>query len=148
MPNSYTSLVYHIVFGTKHRVPQITGDVAPSLYAYMAGIIKNLDGKPIIIGGVEDHVHILTVLGQSRAVDAVVRDLKANSSRWVHGQFPDLGDFAWQSGGGSFTVRVKGIPAARRYIEGQQAHHREVSFREELVGFLKMHDIPYDERYV
>ena len=148
MGNSYTSLVYHIVFGTKHRLPQITPDLAPKLHAYMAGIIKNLGGKPIIIGGTQDHVHILAVLGQSRAVAAVVRDVKANSSRWVHRQSPDLAEFAWQSGGGSFTVGLRGIPGARSYIERQEAHHREVSFRDELIEFLKMHDIAYDDRYV
>ena len=40
------------------------------------------------------------------------------------------------------------IPDVYRYIERQEEHHKKVSFKEELVAFLKRHQIEYDERYV
>ena len=30
----------------------------------------------------------------------------------------------------------------------QEEHHRKVSFKEELIAFLKKHEIPYDEKYL
>jgi putative transposase len=109
MPQSYTSLIYHIVFGTKHSLPQIRSDIAPTLHAYMAGIIRNLGGQAILIGGVADHVHVLTVLSQDRAVKDVLRDLKANASRWVHKEHRDLLDFDWQDGYSAISVGARGI---------------------------------------
>jgi len=148
MPQSYTSLIYHIVFGTKNGLPLIAKDLAAGLHAYMAGILKHLDGRPILIGGVENHVHILTILSQKRSVEDVLRDLKANSSRWVHQTFRERSEFAWQDGYSAFTVSVRGIPQVKGYIAKQEAHHREVPFAEELREFLKMHEIAFDERYI
>jgi putative NIF3 family GTP cyclohydrolase 1 type 2 len=114
----------------------------------MAGIISKIDGLPVLIGGVEDHVHILTALSQKRALEDVVRDLKANSSRWVHQKWPTVSEFAWQAGYGAFTVSIRGVPQVKAYIEGQAAHHREVPFAEEFRRFLHTHGIAFEERYL
>jgi len=148
MPNTYTSLIYHIVFGTKDQARLITAEVAPNLYAYMGGIISHLDGRSILIGGVEDHVHVLTVLSQKRALDDVMRDLKANSSRWVHQKYPRMAEFAWQAGYVAFTVSIKGLPQVKAYIQKQAVHHRDVPFVEEFKEFLRAYDIAFDERYL
>lgn len=148
MPHSYTCLVYHIVFGTKHCRPWIRADVAPRLHAYMAGILKNLDGRPILIGGVTDHVHVLTILSQKRAVDDVLDSLKSNSSRWVHDNFRDLALFDWQKGYGGFTVSIRGVEAVKRYIANQEEHHRNVTFQEEYRDFLTQHGVKLDERFL
>ena len=148
MPGSFSSLHYHITFGTKDRRPLITPDVRDSLYAYLAGIIRNQGGTATVIGGTSDHVHILAELDRHRALAEVVRDIKAGSSRWVHVTYPERGDFAWQQGYGAFTVSVRGIPQVKAYIARQAEHHRKVSFREEFALFLRQHDIAYDERYL
>jgi putative transposase len=148
MPHAYTSLVYHIVFGTKYGRPWIPPDLAPKLHAYMAGILKNLDGRPILLGGVTNHVHVLTVLSQKRPVDDVISSLKSNSSRWVHGHHADLTSFAWQSGYGAFTVSINGVETVKRYIQRQEEHHREVTFQEEYRQFLTRHGIPVEERFL
>jgi hypothetical protein len=36
----------------------------------------------------------------------------------------------------------------RRYIAGQQAHHRKLTFPEEFLALLKAHQIEYEERYL
>jgi REP element-mobilizing transposase RayT len=148
MAHSYTSLVYHIVFGTKYCRPWLRPDLAPGLHAYMAGILKNLDGRPILIGGVTDHVHVLTILSQKRAVDDVVNSLKSNSSRWVHDQFSDLSSFSWQVGYAGFTVSIRGVEAVKRYIANQEDHHRRVTFQEEYRQFLAQHGITLDPRFL
>jgi len=95
-----------------------------------------------------DHVHILTQLAQNRALADMMRDLKANSSRWVHETFPERRDFGWHDGYAAFTVSVKGVPKVKDYIARQEEHHRVTSYREELKSFLEAHDIPFDERYL
>lgn len=61
---SHTHFLYHIVFGTKDRMPLISERWENELYKYLAGIIKNHGGEPIEIDGMPDHVHIFTRLAE------------------------------------------------------------------------------------
>ena len=44
MSDSYTNLLYHIVFSTKDRRPLITPDYEVRLYDYLGGTIRKLGG--------------------------------------------------------------------------------------------------------
>ncbi len=77
----------------------------------------------------------------------VVRELKKSSSAWVHDVAGRHG-FAWQEGYAAFTVSTTSRRAVQRYIATQEEHHCKVSFREELVPFLKKAEITFDERYL
>jgi len=148
MPQSYTQLLYHIVYSTKDRQPWLTAPVRERLYPYLGGAIRSEGGVELCIGGVDDHVHILARLRQDKAVSAVIGAIKANSSGWIHREFPDLAQFAWQAGYGAFTVSKSQEGRVRTYIEGQEEHHRSKSFKVELIGLLDGHEIEYDERYL
>jgi hypothetical protein len=74
--------------------------------------------------------------------------VKANSSGWVHREFPERSIFAWQTGYAAFSVSHSQKETVLNYIANQEEHRRKVSFREELVLFLKKHGIGYDERYI
>ena len=93
----------------------ITPDLAGPLHSYLAGIIKGQGGAAVLIGGTSDHVHILAELGRGRAIADVVRDLKANSSRWLHETYPKRRRFAWQEGYGAFTVSVRGVAQVKAW---------------------------------
>ena len=95
-----------------------------------------------------DHIHLLVSLGRESCVADTVRDVKANSSRWVHDNYPDRAAFAWQAGYGAFAVSFSGVAAVREYIQNQAEHHRQRSFQEEYREFLCRHEIEWDERYV
>ena len=71
-----------------------------------------------------------------------------NAGYWVHQTFPEKRHFAWQKGYGAFTISVSGLDRVRRYVEGQEEHHRTVTFQEEYRGFLDRHKITYDESYI
>ena len=103
MAHTYTVLLYHLVFSTKKREPRLTPELKQKLYPYMAGIISNHGGNPIIINGVEDHVHILCQLKSKPDIADILKSIKGSSSHWVHEQNLDSG-FAWQEGYGAFTV--------------------------------------------
>jgi putative transposase len=71
--------------------------------------------------------------------------LKGNSSKWLRETFPELRqhDFAWQEGFGSFGIGISGVEDTIHYIQTQEEHHRQRSFREELEVFLKKHGYDY-----
>jgi len=148
MGQSYTNLLYHIVFSTKDRKPLIVGDAKLRLYDYLGGTIRGLGGISLGINGMEDHVHVLAKLRPDKAVSVVLRDLKANSSGWLHDVFPDIRDFSWQRGYGAFTVSFSQVEKVREYIASQQAHHRSRDFRDEFIGLLVKNGVEFDERYL
>ena len=102
MSQSFTNLIYHIIFSTKDRRPLITLDYQPRLYQYIGGTIRGLNGIPLGINGMEDHVHVLARLRPDKALSDVLRDLKAGASGWMHDVFPCLSDFSWQRGYAAF----------------------------------------------
>src|SRR5262249_14027395 len=116
MPQSYTCLHYHFVFGTKHRHPTITPDIQPRLYDYIGGIVRNEGGVLLAAGGISDHIHLLARLGQHRAVADVLRVVKTNSSKWVRETFPEAAKFRWQDGYGAFGVSFSLVPKVKAYI--------------------------------
>ena len=149
MPQSYTNLVYHIVFSTKNRQPLINDGVKSRLYDYIGGTIRKQGGIGLAINGMSDHIHVLAKLRADKAVSDVLRDLKANSSGWMHEVFPELKDFAWQNGYGAFTVSASQIEKVREYIANQEKHHRKIgSFRDEFIKLLRANEIEFDEKYL
>lgn len=146
--HSYAALYYHIIFSTKERRPQITTDIQARVYDYIGGIVKSENGTLIAAGGVPDHVHLLTACHPTKAVADMIRNIKANSSRWIHETWATGGDFAWQAGYGAFTVSQSSLSEVQAYINSQETHHARLSFEEEFVAFLKRHNVAYDERYV
>ena len=113
MPQSYTRLHYHLVFSTKHRVPAIIPEIKESLWKYLGSIVKSKQGHPLQIGGTSDHVHLLVTLRQQPALADFLRELKADSSGWVHDHFPEAHDFWWQTGYGAFTVSHSNIETVK-----------------------------------
>ena len=148
MSDSYTNLLYHIIFSTKDRRPLLTDAYQSRLYDYIGGTVRKLGGISLELNGTEDHVHLLAKLRPDNALSDVLRDLKANASGWMHDVFPDLRDFSWQRGYGAFTVSQSNVEEVRHYIARQKEHDKKVSLRDEFIQFLKANGIAYDERYV
>lgn len=149
MPQSFTNLIYHIVFSTKNRQPLITDHVKSRLYEYIGGTIRKQGGIALAINGMSDHVHVLAKLRPDKSVSDVLRDLKANSSGWMHDVFPELKDFSWQNGYGAFTVSASQIERVRQYIANQEEHHKKVgTFRDEFIKLLRANEIEFEEKYL
>ena len=147
MPSSFTSLTYHIVFSTKFRKRWLTDNLRNDLYVYLLGIIANKGGQLLEIGGTEDHIHLVTTCSPKMALSDFVRDIKANSSRWVRDEKGEQ-DFNWQTGYGAFTVSYSRVDATREYVRNQQEHHKARSFKEEFRAILERHGITFNEEYL
>ncbi|MHB8519271.1 MAG: IS200/IS605 family transposase [Limisphaerales bacterium] len=148
MAHTYTNLLVHVVFSTRDRAPLLDTELKPRLFAYIGGIIRELGGVALLINGPADHVHILAVLPPRTPLSDLVGKVKANSSGWVHREFPEKRAFGWQTGYAAFTVSHSKRQLLLNYINNQQAHHRKVSFGEELIAFLERHEVTYDQRYL
>lgn len=113
MPSTHVSLHYHVVFSTKERHPWIDSAWREDLHGYLGGCVKKLDGVPVEIGGVADHVHLLVGLRATHCLADVVREIKTASSRWIHEELR-VPRFGWQEGYGAFTVSRSNVQAVRQ----------------------------------
>ena len=145
MAHTYTNLLIHALFSTKDRQPLLRAEIKSDLYAYMGGIILNLQGKPVMISGTKDHVHLLFVLPASLALSDFMGKLKANSSKWAKERGRG---FAWQIGYAAFGVSQSKLREVKAYISRQEEHHRKTTYQEEVVALLKKHGIDFDSRFV
>ncbi len=149
MAQSLAKVLLHTVFSTKDRRPFLREPaLREELHRYLGGILSHLGGQPIIVGGVEDHVHVLGSLSRTHALADMVKELKRGSTLWVKKREPALREFEWQAGYGVFSIGFSQIESVRKYIAEQEAHHRGHSFQEEFRMLLKRYQIAYDERYV
>lgn len=77
MPQSLSAVYIHLVFSTKHRQPLLRDKILRNdLHAFIGGTSKTLDCPPLIVGGVEDHIHILSRFGRTITQADWVKELK------------------------------------------------------------------------
>jgi REP element-mobilizing transposase RayT len=146
---AHLQLLYHVIFSTKGRRPLLQDDqFREGVWAYMAGVAKNLDGFAIQIGGYYDHAHVLVRIPAKVAVSDFVGRLKANTSKYINDRSGTGTKFHWQDGYGAFTVSPSQQHAVVAYISRQMEHHREQSFQNEFLEILKRHEVDYDPKYI
>ena len=149
MPQSLSAVYVHLVFSTKDRRPFLRDPVTrAALHAYLGGISKSLECPPLLVGGVEDHVHLLCRFGRTITQAEWVKELKRVSNGWLKAQGPDYADFEWQGGYSDFSVSHSNLEPVKQYIAGQEEHHRKGTFQDELRALLRRHETEFDERYV
>lgn len=147
MASSLVKINAHLIFHVKSTGITMRPNELPRIFQYMGGIIKRLGGIPIEIGGVTNHVHILTSLPKSMALADFVRDVKSNSSKWIKQIDAHYARFSWQDGYGAFSVSPSLLDKTINYIRGQEEHHRKRCFKDEYKLFLEHYGIDFDERY-
>lgn len=140
---SYTNLLYHIVFGTKGRLPMINAELKPRLYEYLGGTVRGLGGTAFEINGMEEHIHLLVKIPPTVAVSDFLRDLKSNSSK--KGKELINPKFGWQRRFGAFTVSESQFDAVRNYIRNQEEHHKKFDFKHEFESLLRANNIEIDD---
>jgi putative transposase len=154
MPQSFASVTLQIVFSTKDRMPLLTDVWASRVHAYLATVCRESTGVVYAVGGVEDHVHIATVLPRTLTVADLVEKLKVASSHWIKTLDPGLGGFHWQRGYGAFSTGPTGKQAMIAYVQNQVEHHKGAegrqgkTFQEEYRSLLRKYECEWDERYV
>ena len=148
MANTYTQLYFHIVFAVKGRSNYISEQWKDELYKYISGIIANKDQKLMIVNGMPNHIHLLIGTKPNCNLSDLIRDIKANSSKWINEKKFTNFHFEWQTGFGAFTVSQSVVPNVIEYIKNQEEHHRKKTFKEEYIEFLNAYQIEFKDEYL
>jgi putative transposase len=148
MANTYTQIYIQVVFAISGKRSLIRKDFKVELYKYITGIVKNNKQKLIAINGIEDHIHIFIGLKPDICLSDLVRDIKANSSRFINEKKFTKLKFAWQDGFGAFSYSHSQIDSVVKYINNQEEHHKKKTFKEEYLDLLEKFNIEYDDRYL
>lgn len=148
MAQSLSKLYVHIIFHIKNSSVRIKDADKSKLHAYIGAIIKDNESIPILINGTEDHIHILCVLSKNISMAKLVEEIKRHSSRWIKTTDSYYNFFAWQGGYASFSVSQSIHKKTKMYISNQEEHHKKVSFKDELLAFLKEYEVKYNENYL
>jgi len=145
--STFTQSIFQIVFSTKYRQPSLAKPNREELYKYIWGVLKNKNCHLYRIGGITDHIHILTHIHPAISLASLVKDIKLSSSEYIKSLklFPDFE--GWQNGYGGFTYSIKDKDNLIEYIKNQEYHHNEITYIEELIDLLKEHEIEFDEKY-
>jgi REP element-mobilizing transposase RayT len=147
-PGSFTQIYIHLVFSPKHREYLLTKTIRPRILEYMSGIATNLGHKPIIINGVDDHVHIFLGYNPKISVSDTVKELKRSSSILINEKRFVVGKFEWQEGYGGFSYGHSQIDNVYNYIKNQEIHHKKRTFKEEYLEFLNKFEIKFEDQYL
>ncbi len=145
---TYTQIIYQIVFATKNRDMTLIEDGQERLYKFISGILKNKKCHLYRIGGVEDHLHIITHIHPTVAVAYLVKDIKLAASAFIKSEkiFPNF--TGWQGGYGAFTYDISSKDNLIEYVKNQNTHHKRISFREEYISLLDENGIEFDKKYL
>ena len=148
MANTYIQIYLHIVFAVQGRVNLLPPQHADELYKYMTGIVTNKGQKLLAVGGMPDHIHLLTGVNRAMNFADLVRDIKANSSRFINEKSWMRQRFEWQQGYGIFSYSHSQLDKVIPYILNQAQHHAKRNFQEEYLILLREFAIEYDAKYL
>ena len=147
MANTLVKMNVHIVFHVKSTGIKMRTEDLERIFSYIGGIINGIGGIPMEVGGVENHIHILTTLPKDMSLSDFVRIIKTDSSRWIKKIDDYYSRFSWQVGYGAFSVSSSVVDSTVNYIRNQSRHHKRRTFRDEYKLFLEAYGVEYDERY-
>ena len=118
------------------------------MYNVMGNLFLQDKAKPLIINGVEDHVHCFATLKPVVSISDLMRDVKAKSSKYINDHSLTVKKFEWQEGFGAFSYGQSQVKDVIGYIENQERHHAKQDFLTEYENLLKAFNIEYDEKYI
>ncbi len=148
MPNTYSQIYIHYVFSPKYRQALIQETFELELHKYITGIVNNQGQVLISINGTSDHCHMLVRLKPAMAPSKFIQTVKTNSSGWINKKHFLNVKFAWQTGGGIFSVSHRNVPQLIKYIDNQKEHHSTINFKDEYLKLLKHYGIDFKDEYL
>ncbi|HEX2080589.1 MAG TPA: transposase [Longimicrobium sp.] len=132
MGRPYTQLYAHLVWATWDRMPLIRPDIQPIIYGCIQNQLWKHRCSVIAIGGIDDHVHVLTRFPSTATIAEIVKHAKGASSNLMTQEIARGEFFKWQGYYGAFTLSKGLIPRVRDYVLNQEEHHRLGRLSEEL----------------
>ncbi len=147
--STYTQFLYQLVFGSKGHQQFLSSKNQDLLFGYIAGVLKNKSCHSYIVGGVCNHIHIITHIHPAVCPAYLIKDIKEATHALIlreRSLFPNFP--GWQVGYSGFTYHISAKESLINYVRNQSEHHKSISFTEELISFLKEHGVAYKEEYL
>lgn len=135
MANTYSQLYIQIIFSVKDRYALITEQSREEIQKYITGIIAHNKCKLYAIYANPDHVHLLIAIPPSILIANLVRDIKANSSRFINEKKLLSHRFGWQEGYGAFSYSQSQIEKVVTYILNQPNITKNVALKKNISAF-------------
>ena len=148
MANTYHQIYLQTVFAVKYRRAMLDKIWRPKLQVVIGNLFNETGCKTIIVKGVEDHMHCFVGLKPAVSVSDLMKTVKAKSSKYINDHSLTPARFEWQEGYGAFSYRQRDVDQIYKYVQNQEAHHQNQTFREEYLDLLKEFEIGYDEQYI
>lgn len=146
--STFTQILYQIVFSTKNREQTLIGEGQKRLFTYIWQILKNKDCHLYRIGGIEDHLHIVTHIHPIIAPAMLIKDIKLATSDFIKQEKLFIQFTGWQEGYGAFTYHISAKDNLINYVKNQKEHHQKINFKEKFISLLEEHRIKFEEKYL
>jgi len=146
--STYKQILYQIVFSTWNHEHTLNEKNRQELFKYIWGILKKKRCHLYRIGGITDHIHILTHIHPTVPLASLVKDIKLAGTELIKSKklFPEFS--GWQNGYGAFTYSFCDKDRLIEYVKNEEGHHKTKTFKEEFVGLLNEHGIEFNEKYL
>jgi putative transposase len=134
---SFVNIWVHAVWGTKNRMEILDYDLRSMLCSH---IKKNANEKGILIDtidGYKNHLHALMSLHADMSISKQMQLIKGESSNWANKSGLFNRQLRWADEYFAASVSENNLEKVRAYIQGQEEHHRSLTFQEECNNFLK-----------
>ena len=141
MSHTFSKIWLHVLWSTKNRQPLISQKLEPTLYNFIKNEFEEMGCKVSAINGISDHIHCLILITPQKSISDLIKQVKGGSSHFVNQSDLISEKFAWQTGFTVFSVSESIVPKVLTYIQNQKVHHGKQTPEEELLAFLKMHQI-------
>ncbi len=148
MANTFSQIYIQVVFAVKGRQNLIKKEFKDEVYKYITGITRKKNQKLLAINGMPDHVHVFLGMNADMHLSILVKEIKANSSRFINEKRFLKGKFSWQEGFGAFSYSHSHIDRVVKYIINQEKHHQKKTFRQEYLELLAKFEIDYNPKYL
>jgi len=136
-PNTYTKLLFHLVFVVKGRENLISKTHKEVIHQLLREIIEREGHHPIEIHCMPDHTHILLEFSAAKKLEQLVEILQMESQTFIRAQPWMPYAFEWQQSFGVFSCSFSHAKVVTKYIQNQEEHHRIETFQEEYNILLK-----------
>ncbi len=141
LPGSLHKIWLHVVLSTHNDEPLITPKLEPFLQKHLQHLLKESGCTPILINGIQDHIHLLFLMNPEKSVSDIIRLVKKESSQTINlAKFAET-EFAWQNGYSAYSVSESQVDKVKEYISIQKEYHKKVTFREESEKFYLAHKL-------
>lgn len=148
MPGTFSQIYIQVVFAVKGRESMIQSSWEEELFKYITGIVRNKEQKMLAINGMPDHFHFLIGMKPSCCLSDLVREVKKSSNDFIKEKEFTKFKFRWQEGYGAFSYSHSSLDNVIGYIMNQKDHHKQKTFKEEYLEFLKKFEIEFKNEYL